>query len=79
MQLRVIIEDPTQRDVADQLEAADQALRQSFSGFDVDAVRSEVERSLAEIDVDLPADQVQAYAQAIADREDFAISLGLIG
>lgn len=76
MQLRVNIEDDTQRAAAEQLEGADQALRQAFSGFDVDVVRLEVEKSLSEIDVDLSAQEVNSYARAIADREDFVISLG---
>jgi hypothetical protein len=62
-------------ETARQLEAADQALRQSFSGFELDAVVGEVRRSLDEIGLPLTGDEVQAYARAIRDREDHEITV----
>ncbi|MEJ7635830.1 hypothetical protein [Aeromicrobium sp.] len=57
------------------LEAADQALRQSFSGFDRDTVRPEVEKSVDKIGVVLSAEEITAYAEAIGQRADFELTL----
>jgi hypothetical protein len=62
-------------DVVHQLEAADESLRKSFSGLPVDDVVPEVERSLDEIGVALPAETVREYAQHICDRADYQLVL----
>jgi hypothetical protein len=69
-------EDEQDRQLADDLGLADQALRQSFSGFEPDAVAREVRRSLAELDVELTDEQVADYARSISERRDYEIVLG---
>jgi hypothetical protein len=66
---------PEQPERADQIELIDESLRKSFSGMDTETVLPELERSLEEIGVKLPADQLHTYARAISDREDFELLL----
>jgi hypothetical protein len=63
------------QELADQIELIDESLRKSFSGFAAEAVIPEVQRSLNEIGLTLPADQLQAYARSITEREDFQLVL----
>jgi hypothetical protein len=63
------------QDLADQIELIDESLRKSFSGLGAEAVIPEVQRSLNEIGLSLPADQLQAYARSITEREDFELVL----
>jgi hypothetical protein len=67
--------DPRAQRTVQQVEAADQALRQNFAGFDLDLVVPEVERSWNEIGLDVPASAVRGYAKAIAGREDYELTL----
>jgi len=59
--------------VRQELEAVDQALRQSFSGFDPDVIVPEVERSFAQLAVEPSPADVLAYARAIGERADFEL------
>jgi hypothetical protein len=63
---------------ADQIELVDESLRKSFSGFDPDAVIPELQRSLDEIGLVLQPEQLQAYARAISNREDFELVLSSV-
>lgn len=57
------------------LELVDDSLRQVYAGFDPDDVVPEVARSLAEVGVDAKPEQVRGYAEAIARRSDFRITV----
>ena len=61
--------------LADRVGAADESLRKSFAAMPVDDVVVEVERSLTELGVDLPASTVREWAQRISDRADYALTL----
>jgi hypothetical protein len=61
--------------VRQEIEAADQALRQSFSGFDPDVIVPEIERSFAHLEARPGADDIARYARAISEREDFELVL----
>ncbi|VXB38977.1 hypothetical protein [Aeromicrobium sp. 9AM] len=61
--------------VSQQIVAADESLRKSFSGLPVEDILPEVERSLAEIGVEVPDTQVRDYAQHISDRADYEFVL----
>ncbi|MEV7395687.1 hypothetical protein [Aeromicrobium sp. NPDC092404] len=63
------------RDIREKLEAADESLRKSFAGLDVEDVIPEVRRSLDEIGIDLPTEEVRQYAQHICDRADYELVL----
>jgi hypothetical protein len=63
-------------ELAHQVEAADESLRKSFSGLAVDDVVPEVQQSVTELGIDLDADGVRAWAQAICDRADHRLALG---
>ena len=76
MKLTVRFDDERFSGVARDLELADQALRQSFSGFDVDAVEREVRAALAEIDHELSDEEITAYARSISERQDHELVLG---
>jgi hypothetical protein len=56
-----------------EIEAVDQALRQSFSGFDPDVIVPEIERSFEQLEVQPRAQDVSQYARAISDRADFEL------
>lgn len=56
-----------------EIEAVDQALRQSFSGFDPDVIVPEINRSFEHLEVRPGADDVQEYARAISERADFEL------
>jgi len=60
-------------DVTQEIEAVDQALRQSFSGFEPDVIVPEIERSFAHLHVRPSGDQVAGYARAISERVDFEL------
>ena len=75
MKLTVRYDDERLGDVARSIELADQALRQSFSGFEVDAVEREVREALAEIDHAFSDQQVTAYARSISERQDHELVL----
>jgi hypothetical protein len=62
-------------DIHQQVVAADESLRKSFAGLAVEDVIPEVERSLTEIGVQVPAAQVREYAQHIVDRADYELVL----
>jgi hypothetical protein len=66
---------PAQQERADQIELIDESLRKSFSGLDTDTILPELKRSLEEIGIELPADQLHDYARAVSDREDFEFLL----
>lgn len=59
--------------VEQEIEAVDQALRQSFSGFDPDVIAPEIVRSFEHLDVRPSTDDVAAYARAISERVDFEL------
>jgi hypothetical protein len=61
--------------LADRMQAADASLRKSFAALPVDDVVVEVERSMTELGIDLPAATVREYAQRIADRADYELVL----
>jgi hypothetical protein len=61
--------------LAERIRAADESLRKSFAAMPVDDVVTEVERSFAELGVDLPAPEVREYAQRISDRADHELVL----
>ena len=61
--------------ISRQIVAADESLRKSFAGLPVDDILPEVERSLAEIGVEVPDLQVRDYAQHISDRADYEFVL----
>ena len=75
MRTTVTTDDASLAQAARDLETADESLRKSFSGLDVTDVVPEVERSLSAIGIELPPDTVRAYAQHIADRADFQLTL----
>lgn len=75
MRTTVTTDDASLVQAAKDLETADESLRKSFSGLNVADVIPEVERSLAAIGIELPPDTIRAYAQHIADREDFQLTL----
>lgn len=62
-------------DLVQHVEAADESLRKSFSGMDVSEIVPEVERSVAELDIALSADDIRAWAQKISDRADHQLTL----
>jgi hypothetical protein len=62
-------------ELARKARAADESLRENYAGLDPDTFIQEVERSLTELDVALPPEQVRAYAQHISDRADFELTL----
>ncbi|NRQ50514.1 hypothetical protein [Aeromicrobium stalagmiti] len=76
MRTTVTVNDEQHADLAQKVEAADESLRISFAGLGLDEIVPEVERSLAQLDVDLPAETVRAWAQHIRDREDYALHIG---
>lgn len=57
------------------IEAVDQSLRQSFSGFDADVVVPEIDRSFEQLGLSVDRAVVQAYATAIRDRAAFELDL----
>lgn len=59
--------------VRQEIEAVDQALRQSFSGFEPDVIVPEINRSFEHLDVRPGTDDVVAYARAISERVDFEL------
>jgi hypothetical protein len=61
--------------LARRFQAADESLRENYSGLDPNAFIQEVERSLTALGLDVPAERVSDYAQHIADRADFAMTL----
>ncbi len=61
--------------ISQQIVAADESLRKSFSGLPVEDILPEVERSLTEVGVVLPHTQVRDYAQHISDRADYEFVL----
>ncbi|KAA1376007.1 hypothetical protein [Aeromicrobium fastidiosum] len=61
--------------LADRVRAADESLRKSFAALPVDDVVVEVERSLTELGIDLPASTVREWAQHISDRADYELTL----
>ena len=67
--------DDADRELVSKIEGADQALRQNFAGFDVDAVLPEVRQSFSHLAVEVSDEQLRAYAQAISDRSDFELVL----
>lgn len=62
-------------EVVQQVEAADESLRKSFSGMDVDEILPEVRRSVTEIGLSLTDDEVRTWAQHISDRTDHQLTL----
>ncbi|MCD9199775.1 hypothetical protein [Aeromicrobium wangtongii] len=61
--------------VRQEIEAADQALRQNFSGFDPDVIVPEIERAFAHLQAQPSADDIAGYARAISARADFELVL----
>ncbi len=59
--------------LVEQIEAVDQSLRQSFSGFAVEDVVPEIESSFEHLPLSPARDVVDAYAQAVSDRADFEL------
>jgi hypothetical protein len=62
-------------EMAGKIELVDQSLRESFSGFDVRSILPEVQRSMADVGVDLPESTLLEYAGAISERQDFEFVL----
>lgn len=72
--MKTTVTGPTD-DVVQQAEAADESLRKSFSGLEVDEILPEVRRSVTEIGLSLTDDEVRAWAQSICDRADHQLTL----
>ncbi|MRK01481.1 hypothetical protein GEV27_08085 [Aeromicrobium sp. S22] len=75
MRTSVKADDATSPDLVRKIEAADESLRISFSGMPIDEVVPEVERSLSELDLDLPEATVQDWAQHVVDRADYVLEI----
>lgn len=75
MRTSVKADDATPPDLVRKIEAADESLRISFAGMPIDEVVPEVERSLSELDLDLPDTTVRDWAQHVVDRADYVLEI----
>ncbi|MGA8986431.1 hypothetical protein [Aeromicrobium sp.] len=62
-------------DIGRKIVAADESLRMSFAGLDVEDIVPEVESSMAALGLDLSDSKIRDYAQHIADRADYEFVL----
>ncbi|MCW2771244.1 MAG: hypothetical protein JWR27_2677 [Aeromicrobium sp.] len=66
---------PLTGEAKEKFRAADESLRKNYAGLDIDEFIPEIERSLGELEVGVPAGIVREYAQHISDRADYELAL----